>query len=217
MRMHRDQGMTLIELVAAIGLFAVIAVMSVQALSGVLHSRDRIAEMQAQSAAILQPLALLRNDLSAVVPVPFYPPEGAPRSSVMLSARGQVLELSVAGQYALSAGEALRGDRVHRVEWRWNSDTSTLSRRMWTAMTPLNTDALAADVTVMTGVTGLAVRSLWPRGGGWQPGLNPQIGGGAALDGDARRLGFSQVLPDAIEITLSTAAHGDIRLLEVLQ
>ena len=217
---QRDTGMTLIELVAAMAVFAVVAVMAVQALSGTLRARDRLADLQQDTATLSRSLSLLRNDLAAAVPLVFFPPDrGAPRSPIRLRENGTRLEISVAGQAALSAAGAIETDALRRVEWRLEAETGTLYRRVWRALTPLNSTAATPEVAVMTGVRALSARSFWPDGVGWRPGVAGQPRSNDTFDGDNVGLSaaFSSRLPDAVELTLRTDAYGDIRLLEAFQ
>lgn len=216
----RDRGMTLIELVAAMAVFAVVAVMAVQALSGTLRARDRLTDLQEQTAEITRPVAVLRNDLAAAVPLPFYPPErGAPRSPTRMPVNGQVFEVSVAGQVALGSRGDLRTGAMGRVEWRFDAATGTLYRRTWRVLDPLDESAATPEVPMMTGVTGLSARSYWSDGLGWRAGVTGLSNGTQNFDGDTVSIAntFSTGLPDAVEVTVSTARYGDIRVLETLQ
>lgn len=218
--MRNDKGMTLIELVAAMGVFAVISVMAVQALSGTLRTRDRLLELQKETADLTRSVALLRNDLAAAVPLAFYPPDRRPpRSPVHMSAGGTVFQISVAGQTVLSNTDVLRTDATGRVEWRFDAATDTLFRRTWQVLDPLNTAAATPEVAVMQGVRGLEVETYWPDGRGWRPGTSNQSGGASNFDGDntGASVWFSMQLPDAVALTLDTEAYGAIRIVETFQ
>lgn len=217
---RRDSGMTLIELVAAMAVFAVVAIMAVQALSGTLRARDRLVTLQDDAAALVRPLTLLRNDLVAAVPLAFYPPgRGAPRSPLRMPPNGTLLEISVAGQVAFGASGNLQQQAMRRVEWRLEPETRTVYRRVWRALNPLEPSAVEPEVPVMTGVSAITVQSHWSDGRGWRPGVAGQPRPVNDFDGDTVGLAavFSTQLPDAIEILLTTEAHGDIRILETFQ
>ncbi|GGX70424.1 hypothetical protein GCM10007385_44290 [Tateyamaria omphalii] len=216
---RRDDGMSLIELVAAMAVFGLISVMAVQALSGTLRARDSLSALQIETAALTRPLGLLRNDLASVVPLAFYPPErAAPRSALGLAAGGNRLEMTVAGQLELTHGNTVQSNEISRVEWRLDPVTGVLYRRVWRALTPLNAAAAGPEVSVMSGVRQLTVRSFWPNGIGWRPGVSTFGRSTGPLDEDnAAYAGFSTWLPDAVEVTLTTVTHGDIRLMETFQ
>ena len=52
LKVRRDQGITLIELIVAMALFALVAVMGLQALNGMLRSRDRLSDMADETAGL---------------------------------------------------------------------------------------------------------------------------------------------------------------------
>ncbi|MEL6886683.1 MAG: type II secretion system protein GspJ [Pseudomonadota bacterium] len=218
--MTRDRGLTLIELVAAMAIFALVATMGLQSLSATLRSRDALADRSDAVAALARPLALLRQDLGAAVPLLFYPPgRGSPRGAVWVNGDGTVFELSVAGQTDLGRDGAVRTGRLHRVVWRLDAGDGTLYRRQWHALTPAGTSAASPEVAVMTGVTGLAFRSYWLRAG-WQPGVSllAAAAGPSEFDSDTpTAFVFGDDLPEAVEITLITRDHGRIPLLETWQ
>ncbi|UWQ35180.1 prepilin-type N-terminal cleavage/methylation domain-containing protein (plasmid) [Leisingera sp. M527] len=218
-RAPADRGLSLIELVAAMAVFALVAVLGAQALGGMIRMRGTLEARAAETAALEQALSLLRADLSAAVPMLFYPPgRGAPQSA--LSLHGGVLALSAGGQPALVPDPQALG--LQRIEWQLQG--GRLSRRAWPALIPASAASRSPAVTVLEGVSGLRVRSYW-EGPGWVEGTatlspQPQAGTGAAADAD--RAGsapevYSSTLPLAVELQLETKGFGSIRLLETLK
>jgi len=222
------RGLTLIELVIAMAVFALIAVMGLQSLSGSLTMRDRLSATAAQTNQMGQGVALLRNDLSAALPMLFFPPgQGAPRSAIRPERRSQGFSLSVGGQPALtlSGGDVVDAMHKQRVIWQFDPDQQRLTRAVWPTLYPANATQQSRPVPVLEGVTGLAFRSFWT-GPGWVNGLRRpdgvrETGGGTQADDD--RAGgtapeaYSDVLPRAVEITLETRDFGQIILLEYFQ
>ena len=211
-----ELGMTLIELVAAMAVFAVVAVMGLQSLTGMLRTRDRLAEIDANTSELSVTLARLRNDLSATTPLLFYPPDRqAPQSA--LHKTGTQFSLSIGGQPALD-GSVHR----HRAQWRHDPADNTLHRRVWTTLTPANTSAQQPEVMVMQGVTEMRLRSYWPQTG-WANGLvNPASSGSQTIEVDEDSAGsapevYSDTLPIAVEVTLSTETYGDIPMIEAFR
>ncbi|MGR3696731.1 MAG: PulJ/GspJ family protein, partial [Roseovarius sp.] len=47
-----DRGLTLLELVAVLAIFSLVAVMGLQALSGMMRARDRLTDADEQAAAL---------------------------------------------------------------------------------------------------------------------------------------------------------------------
>lgn len=213
------RGLSLLELVVAMAIFSLIAVMGLQVLGGTLRMRDRLEATASETADLSYALALLRGDLSSMVPLLFYPPEGArPRSALAFDPAGR-LEMSLAGQLDLPPVAALG---LHRADWRLDPATQDLSRRYWPVLSPVATSARSPEVVVLRGVRGIALRSYW-EGQGWVSGSTrpvPPAAPTAGADSDrgpAVANSYGDQLPDAIEVTLDTVDFGPIVLLESLQ
>ena len=218
---RQDTGMTLIELVVAMAIFALVAVMGLQGLSGMLHIRDRLTELDDNTSELSRAVALLRNDLTAIMPMRFFPPDRPSANAVGQSTDGHLFSLSISGQPALGAQRL--SDHLHRAEWRLDPDENTLFRRVWTTLTPADTQALHPENPVLTGIENLRIRSYWS-GLGWIDGpTNPILQDRPAPSPeDDDRVGppsenYSDFIPLAIEVTLVTATWGDITLIETLK
>lgn len=218
---ENDTGMTLIELVVAMAIFALVAIMGVQSLTGTLRIRDRLVTLDDQSADLGLALAMLRNDLSSVMPLLFYPADrSAPRSALRTSAGGAKFAISIGGQPEINS---LTDRQIQRSEWRLDRETTQLYRRVWTTLTPANQIALQPEALILDGVTDLNIRTYWD-GQGWIDGTNNPLLEFAnitsAPDGDSSGgppETYSDILPSGIEITLTTQAYGDLIMIENLQ
>lgn len=111
------RGLTLMELVVATAIFALVAVMAAQALGTGLIQRRGIDRAAAEAAALARTLALLRQDLEAAVDLPHLPAAGP---------RGAPLEALPGGGFALSRAGADGG--LARVTWRIDPDRDALVR-----------------------------------------------------------------------------------------
>lgn len=214
------RGMSLIELVVAMAIFALIAVMGLQALTGAMRMRDRLTEIDTNTAQLGLTLGLLRADLGAVVPLLFYTPGGAPRSALHLDGTGRVLGLSLAGQPDLPHRP---GPGLQRAEWRLDSAAGTLSRRVWPAIHPAGAGDAFPEVMMLQDVQGWSVRTHWPQIG-WRQGTAGDIGqiardtGGDSDEAlEAVPESYSSTLPEAIEVTLEIADFGSVVLMETLK
>ena len=127
-----DTGLSLIELVVAMALFAMVAIMGLQSLTGTMRISERLTQIDSDTAELGNAVALLRNDLTSVVPMLFYPPQGAPHRAVDLSQNGTHLGLSLAGQKTFAPAHTDR----HRAEWSVDVTQGTLIRRFWPALLP---------------------------------------------------------------------------------
>ena len=222
---ERTRGLTLIELVTALALFALVAVMGLQALTANLRMREQLVRMDQQAAELSLGLTLLRSDLSALLPLLFHPPGGGSRSAIHLSEDGLTLSFTIGGQPALSAGPGVKpGLGLHRVQWRLDVPSQRLMRRVWVGLSPASDQSLRPEVAYLSGVSGFGLRSLWPQLG-WRPGVvsgvqtvAPDLGGGDG-DGVMVRLAdsYSDTLPQALELSLQIDGLGPLRLLEALR
>lgn len=214
----RDAGLTLIELVAAMAVFALVAVMGLQSLTAMLHNRDHLAYIDSNTRALSLTLARLRNDLSTTTPMVFYPPNRQPPvSAIYQNSDGNGFSLSINGQSDLNGAQ-----HTHRALWRIDTDTKTLYRQVWTALTPSASSALQPEVLIMEGAKGFRFRSYWPSIG-WHDGLNGPDTETAAtppldddVSGGAPEV-YSDILPDAVEITIDTTQYGEITMIEAFK
>lgn len=224
-----DRGLSLIELVVAMAIFALVAVMGTQALTGMLRMRETLTLRAEQSATLAQGISLLRADLSAMVPMLFYPPgRAAPRSALRFSGRSgaRVLALSRGGAQSpqeITGADPAAGLGLQRVEWQLLD--GRLSRQIWPALMPARADAISPAMPVLQGVRDLRLRSYWS-GVGWVEGTHPtglvpqQITGGQAADADSgpRAIeAYSDRLPLAVELLIETEDFGEITLMETLK
>lgn len=217
--MTGNRGMSLIELVVAMAVFALLAIMGVQALTGTLRLRDRLTGIETGTAELSLASTLLRHDLAEMIPMLFFAPGSRPSSSLDLSADGQMLGLSVGGQSDLPPVQSLG---LHRIEWRWDPAEQTLLRRIWPVLSPVDASAAMPEVQVLTGVTGFGVRSYW-FDQGWVSGTDSgvlQSAEAGGLDDDGGPVAtetYSDSLPLAVEITIETTEFGLITLVESLK
>ncbi|WP_323769595.1 type II secretion system protein GspJ [Antarctobacter sp.] len=215
--MRRDKGLSLIELVVAMALFALVAVMGMQTLSGTIRSRDVLTARDDRDESLGVTLALLRSDLDRAAPLLFYPPDNPPQSALH--------QVASEGQFGLSiAAPVGAGAPFQRAEWRLDRDDGLLSRRFWPVTTPDRAGQRSPERVLLTGVQALRLRSFWT-GYGWVEGAGADLFAESpppgAADGDAAFAlvanTYSDMLPAAIEITLVIEGLGEIRLMEALQ
>lgn len=216
----RNAGLTLIELVVVMAIFGLVAVMGVQSLTGTLRMSDRLLGIDKATAQTGTAIALLRHDLSSVVPMLFYPPNGAPRAAVWQSADAETFSLSLAGQPSLGQ---VATDR-HNAEWHFDSSSGQLLRRHWPTLLPVQQNEVSEDMIVLDGLTGMSLRTWWGDVG-WVPGatapanlITADIE--IAIDQDVAGpppAAYYSNLPYAVEITLQLQQGGAIRILQALK
>ncbi|WP_294228452.1 prepilin-type N-terminal cleavage/methylation domain-containing protein [uncultured Shimia sp.] len=217
---HNDHGLSLIELVVAMALFALVAVMGAQGLSGMLRLRDNLHERSETSAELAQAISLLRRDMSSAVPMPFFSPDDGPILSALIEDT-QGFSVSVGGQPTLHTSGRLQ-PVFHRISWRVQPRLGLFTRQRWSTLTPLNSTALGPEVLVLDGVTDMRLRSYWGEIG-WVNGLRPPLQAVQSASnqdedsGSIATVAYSSGLPDGVEITLVTEKYGELVLLESLK
>ncbi|MCJ7874788.1 prepilin-type N-terminal cleavage/methylation domain-containing protein [Phaeobacter sp. J2-8] len=165
-----DAGLSLIELVVAMAMFALVAVMGLQSLTGTIRVSERLTQIDTETTELGNALALLRNDLTSLVPMLFYPPQGAPRAAIDLSQDGTRLGLSIAGQESFTPSHTDR----HRAEWSFDPAKGTLTRQFWPALVPAEQVGISPEMTVLRDVQAFGLRTYWPNVG-WVAGSTPPI------------------------------------------
>ncbi|MBY5974328.1 GspJ family type II secretion system protein [Ferrimonas balearica] len=186
--------MSLLELTAAMAIFALIAVMGVQALSASVRVRDRLTAHHYDNWQEAEALALLRRDLESTAPLAFQTPDMLTQPAVLTAADRSGFALSLTGQPTLP-GSTETG-RV-RVEWRFDAREGALYRRSWLTLNPRNTSARGPDRSVLDGLAGIQFRVLTDEG--WQTDFgNPDV---------------ATALPLAMEVILERSDGGELRLL----
>ncbi len=217
---HRSAGLTLIELVVVMAIFALVAVMGVQSLTTTLRVSERLRAIDGVTLEMGSTISLLRNDMTSVVPMLFYPPNRAPRAAVWQSEDKMTFGFSLAGQPTF---DEVVTDR-HYVEWHFDKVSGQLLRRHWPSLLPAHDNQLGDDLVVLGDLAGFELRTWW-EGTGWVEGVTQPVVAGITLaevplDQDsvgAPAAAYYSNLPSAVEITLKSKQSGDIRILQTLQ
>ncbi len=191
-------GFTLLELVVVLAVFALVTVMSLQALQGTIRSQSRLTEQSQDNAALAELLVRLRRDLEAAVPLAFTPPGGGARAALEVDRGGTGFALSLGGQPVLPGDESAG---LSRVEWRYDADARVLTRAAWLSLIPAQAASRGPDIVQMQQVEGLEIASMGAANA-WQPGWEPAEDDPLAS------------LPRAIRVRIITAAMGRIDLVE---
>ena len=191
----KQRGFTLLELLIALAVFAILSVMAYRGLAAVGEARARV-EAQAEALAALQlALGLLERDLEQAVGRPVRDAYGETAPAFEGSALGpQLMALTRAG-WRNPAG-APRSD-LQRVAYRYRDET--LIRAHWRVLDQAQ-DSAALERPLLAGVNAVDLRFLDQRLQ-WQSAWPPEAGGDPAR------------LPRAVEITLDVDGIGEVRRL----
>ncbi|MEP4037195.1 type II secretion system protein GspJ [Pseudophaeobacter sp.] len=227
-----DRGLSLIELVLAMAIFALVAVMGAQALTGMIRMRADLTSRSSQSAALAELTSLLRSDLSALMPMLFYPPERAtPQAALRFVPGGgrAILALSRGGIAQFDRGpDSAAGTRFRTGRVEWQLQAGQLSRSYWPSLIPASGRSQRQTGhqfgAELGGIEALRLRSYWPQIG-WVEGAQPQGAAASSItaeEADSDSLAeavevYSNSLPLAVELTLVTGDFGEISLVESLK
>jgi general secretion pathway protein J len=191
----QTKGFSLLELVAVLAIFAVVALIGVQVMQSTLRSSERLTDISEQSREIAVALSLLRQDLGNAVPRAFIPPGGGQQPALVQGQGG--FALSVGGLARLDPGASGFG----RVIWRYDPTTDQLLRRVWTSLNPGDPRAASPEITVLSGVNSVALFSYDVQGG-WRPGFASDPGNPSVLPLGVR-LRIDHTRAEALDVTVS--------------
>lgn len=121
MTAHRARGLTLIELLVALTIFAILGIVSYRALSSLLDARDRLSAENRRWRQLGQFAQLVENDLLQSVPRPVRDAGGALAPALLAppAAANGMLALTRTGGSAglLRRAYLLGGQSVSLMEW----------------------------------------------------------------------------------------------------
>jgi len=161
--MRQERGFSLLELVAVMSIFAMVALIGVQVIQASLRNSERLTDISESSGELAVGMALLRQDLISALARKFTPFDGGAEPALKI----------VPGGFALTLGGLARIDPQTtgqgRVIWRHDPVTSALTRQVWTSLTP---GRATPEVTVV--IRDVAQFSLSSYGiqSGWRAGFN---------------------------------------------
>lgn len=184
MKPRPPAGFTLLELMVALALFALVAIMSLQVLTGALHQRSLVERRTTEAASLFRMMTQLRSDLESVVPATFTSPIGDEEPAVLPSE--DRLALSLGGQPRLSAADGANPveSGFQRVIWRHDDSSGTVTRQIWPVLHPRDPAQIGPEILMMEDVESWQVTPAEPAEG----------------------------LPARISVTFESARHGFLRL-----
>ncbi len=198
-------GFTLLELLIAIAIFAVVGVLAMSGYNELLMQRERAAQTMARARAVQRAVTRVTQDFEQLEPRPVRDATAATvNPALYLNAAGtHVVELTRAG-WSNPAGVSRA--TLQRVGYRLQD--GKLYRDYWTVL-DRTLSATPVEAVLVDKVTAFSLRFM-DRNRQWQTTWPPSSVGGT---GNAR----ARSLPLAVEITLTLEDWGELkRIVEVV-
>jgi general secretion pathway protein J len=198
----RAAGFTLLEVLVAVGIFALFSAMAYGSLLRILDTRDRLETERDYWRTLSLSLMLIEDDLAQARQRTVRGPDGL---TVLPAFRGQAVDSRALGEPSLEftrGGQVVLGDGarsdMQRVGYQLRE--GTLSRLVWPALDqPVVSEPRAAPL--LEHVEELHVR-FYAQPGGWTDSWPASTPTGAPIPPDA--------LPLAVELTLKIEGRGEI-------
>jgi general secretion pathway protein J len=202
---NTTSGFTLLELLVAIAIFAVIGAMALGGLNAVVTQQTRAQEQMARLSSLQRAMRLLVNDLGGLQPRFVRDELGTQMERPLISERsGEFAVRLTRGGWSNPVGLNHRGT-LQRVQYRVDDDV--LLREYW----PVTDHLLGQEPRrqeLLTGVESFELAYFLDQETGWQPQWPPL----------RRSAGNDPVRPRAVRVRLRLDDYGDIeRVVELPQ
>lgn len=196
--MRRARGFTLLELLIAIAIFALLGLATYRMLSGVLRTDSVTLDHELQLRELVRAIAAFERDLLQVAARPVRDPFG----DFLPALRGEADEVVAVELSRAGWRNPLGRNRASLQRVRWQLSGEQWQRRYWNVLDQAQ-DSQPQVQQALDGVTAMRLRYL-DGDGSWLDSWPP-----TGITGEARLTG----LPRAIELVLEHRRYGELRRL----
>ena len=198
-----SQGFTLLELLVALAIFAVVSMLAYGGLSSALTARQQVLQSLDRTTALQKAFVRLRNDLQQLRARPSRDPYGEAQPALALLADGAVEFTRSGWRNPLAQPRSA----LERVTYRLDAD-GRLMRTSWRAVDRAQ-NAPVSEAVVLDQVEDLRWRFL--EGNEWREAWPPPAAAGTVpLDAVPRAVEVALVLKDLGEVRLLFSASNEV-------
>lgn len=194
-------GFTLLELIVAISIFAILAAMAYSGLNNVLTTRQRTEQAADRLIALQRAFTFMARDIQQIINRPVVDELGTQIAAVIGHSLGEhLIELTRTGWRNPAAAPRSNLQRV-----AWGLENERLVRIYWTALDRAQDTPVVKQV-MLDGVTEMSLRYLDAKDE-WHDAWPSEI----PSTGTAASVGNSQPPPKAVEVNLEHKVFGKIQ------
>lgn len=198
---REQRGFTLVELLAAVAIFAVLAVMTQQALVITLVSETRLTLRRSDLAELQRAMTVLGRDLENAAPRGVRDRTGELEPVLALEAEGEALVFTRGG---LPNPAGLPRSSFQRVRYALARSGGGIERQVWRLLDPVPRQKPEVE-TLIDDIERVRFR-VWTRESGWRNSWP-----------DPEKPATRSRLPEGIEAVLDTRRFGTLRRVVSLQ